>query len=182
MALTICPECGKQVSDKANSCPHCGYRIHQKKIIFNKFHKTICIVISVVIIIIFGGYNIWYHSDAQIVKRLSSYNYYNYIYDDAKNDINVKNKSDLKITDVSVHSNSVSTWCEGTIKNIGDDSFKFVKVKGSFKNRYNEVIEIGDSYAVGSEGLSPGESTSFTIYCERNKNVKSCNVVVYDFD
>ena len=25
MALIQCPECGKQVSDKARKCPHCGY-------------------------------------------------------------------------------------------------------------------------------------------------------------
>ena len=25
MALIICPECGKQISDKVASCPHCGY-------------------------------------------------------------------------------------------------------------------------------------------------------------
>ncbi len=24
MAMITCPECGKEVSDKANSCPHCG--------------------------------------------------------------------------------------------------------------------------------------------------------------
>lgn len=27
MALINCPECGKQVSDKANACPNCGYPI-----------------------------------------------------------------------------------------------------------------------------------------------------------
>lgn len=27
MALMVCPECGKQVSDQAESCPHCGYPI-----------------------------------------------------------------------------------------------------------------------------------------------------------
>lgn len=27
MALITCPECGKQVSDKAASCPHCGIEI-----------------------------------------------------------------------------------------------------------------------------------------------------------
>ncbi len=27
MALVKCPECGKQVSEKANSCPNCGYPI-----------------------------------------------------------------------------------------------------------------------------------------------------------
>lgn len=28
MALINCPECNKQISDKANSCPHCGYPIN----------------------------------------------------------------------------------------------------------------------------------------------------------
>jgi len=27
MALMVCPECGKQVSDQAEACPHCGYPI-----------------------------------------------------------------------------------------------------------------------------------------------------------
>ena len=27
MALINCPECNKQISDKANSCPNCGYPI-----------------------------------------------------------------------------------------------------------------------------------------------------------
>ena len=25
MALIKCPECGKEISDKANACVHCGY-------------------------------------------------------------------------------------------------------------------------------------------------------------
>lgn len=29
MALIYCPECGKEISDKAKSCPYCGYR-HKK--------------------------------------------------------------------------------------------------------------------------------------------------------
>lgn len=27
MALIKCPECGREISDKASSCPHCGYPI-----------------------------------------------------------------------------------------------------------------------------------------------------------
>ena len=27
MALKQCPECGKEVSDKAETCPHCGVRL-----------------------------------------------------------------------------------------------------------------------------------------------------------
>lgn len=30
MALIKCPECGHDVSDKAESCPNCGYKISEK--------------------------------------------------------------------------------------------------------------------------------------------------------
>lgn len=33
MALITCPECNKQISDKAEQCIHCGYPIHEKKTI-----------------------------------------------------------------------------------------------------------------------------------------------------
>ena len=31
MALIKCPECGQEVSLKADRCPHCGYQLHQWK-------------------------------------------------------------------------------------------------------------------------------------------------------
>lgn len=31
MALINCPECGKEISDTAQSCPHCGYPIVSKE-------------------------------------------------------------------------------------------------------------------------------------------------------
>ena len=64
----------------------------------------------------------------------------------------------LQISNVSVQTNSVATYCTGTIKNNVNVTFKFVQVKGSFKDGSANVIETGDSYAVGGEGLSPGES------------------------
>lgn len=33
MALINCPECGKEVSDKAKNCPNCGYTISEHKIV-----------------------------------------------------------------------------------------------------------------------------------------------------
>ena len=29
MALIKCPECGKEISDKAKACPECGYELKQ---------------------------------------------------------------------------------------------------------------------------------------------------------
>ena len=31
MALIKCPECGNQISDKAESCPKCGYELNKKE-------------------------------------------------------------------------------------------------------------------------------------------------------
>jgi len=31
MALINCKECGKQVSDKAVNCPHCGYEMNKSE-------------------------------------------------------------------------------------------------------------------------------------------------------
>lgn len=31
MSLMKCPECGQEMSDQAESCPHCGYKIEQTK-------------------------------------------------------------------------------------------------------------------------------------------------------
>ena len=32
MALITCPECGRQISDHAQSCPHCGYVLQKSKV------------------------------------------------------------------------------------------------------------------------------------------------------
>lgn len=40
MALINCPECGKEVSDKASSCPNCGYPINIKEDCICKVNGT----------------------------------------------------------------------------------------------------------------------------------------------
>lgn len=36
MALIKCPECGKEISDKASSCPNCGYPISNNSFVVSK--------------------------------------------------------------------------------------------------------------------------------------------------
>ena len=50
MALIKCSECGKEISNKAISCPNCGYRIPPKKL--TKLDKIFVPIIS---ILIFAG-------------------------------------------------------------------------------------------------------------------------------
>lgn len=36
MALINCPECGKEVSDKAEVCIHCGYPLHDENVVIKE--------------------------------------------------------------------------------------------------------------------------------------------------
>lgn len=54
MALIKCPECGKEVSDKATSCPNCGYELSKQNqgesTTPRSSNKTIAIIIAVVVL------------------------------------------------------------------------------------------------------------------------------------
>lgn len=53
MALIKCPECGREISDKANSCPNCGYKA-KKEIKLNKRQSMILLVSIIAICVLFG--------------------------------------------------------------------------------------------------------------------------------
>lgn len=60
MALMICPECGKEISDSCRKCPHCGVKI--KKTRSAKSKKTMIILASAALllvgVIVFEGFNL----------------------------------------------------------------------------------------------------------------------------
>lgn len=88
--------------------------------------------------------------------------------------------SALKISNVSVTSNSSYTVCTGTITNKGKKNYSFVEVKGAFKNSSGTVLDTDWTYAVGSEGLAPGESKSFRMSVPKNYSISSCSVSIMD--
>ena len=47
MSLINCPECNKQISDKAKSCPHCGFPVEEYSH-FEINNSTICYDISII--------------------------------------------------------------------------------------------------------------------------------------
>lgn len=54
MALINCPECNKEISDKATNCPHCGNPISEPKpIIIRKDYKAKAKAFTIAGIIIF---------------------------------------------------------------------------------------------------------------------------------
>jgi hypothetical protein len=86
----------------------------------------------------------------------------------------------LKISGVKVTSNSSYTICTGTIKNNGEQSYDFVKVKGAFTTSTGTVVDTDWTYAVGAEGLDPGESTTFRMSVTKDGRIKSCDVTLMD--
>ncbi len=86
----------------------------------------------------------------------------------------------LKISNVIVTSNSLYTICTGTITNSGKRSYDYVKVKGAFKDLSGNVIDTDWTYAVGSEGLDPGESTTFRLSVPKNRSITDCTVTFMD--
>ena len=51
MALINCKECGKEISDKATSCPHCGYKLKETT---GEEELSVAKAVAVVIIIGLG--------------------------------------------------------------------------------------------------------------------------------
>lgn len=47
MALINCPECNKEVSDKAEICPHCGYKLPKQEPMFQGVYCPSCLDSSI---------------------------------------------------------------------------------------------------------------------------------------
>ena len=90
--------------------------------------------------------------------------------------------SALDITVDRVQSNSSYTICTGSVKNDGNKTYKFVKLKGSFKDAHGNVVDTDWTYGVGAEGLAPGESTTFRMSVPKNYDIVSCSVSNMDYD
>lgn len=90
--------------------------------------------------------------------------------------------SALKFSNLQVSSNSSYTICTGTVTNNGSKTYKFVQIKGSFKDSSGTVLDTDSTYAVGSEGLTPGESKTFKMSVDKNYKISTCSVSIYDYD
>ncbi len=86
----------------------------------------------------------------------------------------------LVISGIRVYDNSSYTICTGTVTNNGTGTYDYVKVKGSFKDSSGSVLDTDWTYAVGAEGLAPGESTTFRLSIAKNSKVTDCSVSFMD--
>lgn len=77
MALVKCKECGKELSDKAKICPHCGYR--KQKTITKKTILTFSVLAFIVVLLNFSGGKV-----AEKVQEKKEYKEYDELYSKTK--------------------------------------------------------------------------------------------------
>ncbi len=129
------------------------------------------------------------HKCAVATCNSSHYSYSNYCYyhyllydDDAGSSGSYVSSSDLVISSPSITSGYSYTYAEGTIKNNSSSTVEYVKIKGAFTDSSGNVIDTDWTYAVGSEGLAPGESCKWKMSVDKDYRITKCKVSIMDFD
>ena len=90
--------------------------------------------------------------------------------------------ADLEFSPVHMSSSSSYTIATGTVTNTGSHTYTFVKIKGSFEDSGGTVVDTDWTYAVGSEGLAPGESKSFRLSVPKDYSIRNCSISIIDYD
>lgn len=90
--------------------------------------------------------------------------------------------SALKFSEIYVTNNSSYTVCTGKVTNYGNNTYSFVTIKGAFEDSSGTVVDTASTYAIGSEGLSPGESKSFRMSVKKDLSIEDCSITISDYD
>ncbi len=141
MALIHCPECGKEISDKAENCPNCGYAL-QRKVYTSSFpiNKAISFLLTIAII---GGV---FFAIVSQMNSLSGKDKQVYNITIKCADEYFKDPSSLRLVSGSLSSSGKLLYCKARAKN----SF------GAYVSNYYEfyldgyVREISDSQTISN--------------------------------
>lgn len=76
--------------------------------------------------------------------------------------------------------NLSNPYISGTATNNSSQTVKFIKIKIALKDSSGKVVDTVWTYAVGAEGLLPGESTQWKVYCDNTKNIKDITISIFN--
>lgn len=128
-------------------------------------------------------------SEFKYYKKLYETAYDNYIdgliskysNSSSSNSYSLSKNSYVKVQGLTLDKSSkYTTKATGSVYNYGTKTVNYVKVKVSFKNSSGTVIDTDWTYAVGSEGLKPGESKKFTCYADYDSRITSVTSEILD--
>ena len=168
MALIKCPECGKEVSDNASSCPNCGFPIKEKETLATaniednddiesppksqtpkKKHGCLVGCLSVIIAsVVFVGVmltiannstKIW---DSTVVTGIET---------------NKEAKQDLELVSFTDMSENGLRYVTGEIRNNTDKNYSYIQVE---INMQKDDLVLGSTLA-NVNNIGPGETWKF---------------------
>ena len=120
--------------------------------------------------------------DSCFVYSNFCYSHYLLYDDDAVSNTKYVPSYQLKISNVQVYTKGNYTYAEGTVTNNSDTTVTFLEIKGSFKTSSGSVVDTDWTYAVGSEGLAPGESCKWKLSVEKDYSIKDCDISILDYN
>ena len=200
MAIIRCKRCNEKYSDLLDECPSCN-EVKRK----NRQNNTVLIIgfsliiLCIIFFLIHGylvtrcmyedcynnsykdGVNCWYctkHAqEVAEVLGLSS--------NESSSSSSSSNKVYLMVKDVylskgSSHSNYYTA--SGAVYNYGSITAKYVKVKVKFLNSYGKIVDTDWTYAVGTEGIEPGETVKWSCMVEKDYAIESIEAEIIDYD
>lgn len=205
-----CPNCKKEISNTVTFCKFCGSNIEEQKTIFQRQNKKKIpkkAVVAATIIILIILYMLMFKCRAGICllphgfrgdycvihscDRKGCYNKvakgkkycYTHLPSTANNSYYTPEKAEdvLYFSDIELSNNSSYTICNATVTNNGRKTYTFIEVKGKFKDSSGTILDTDWTYAVGSEGLAPGESTTLRLSVSKNYNITKCDLELLDY-
>lgn len=206
---TICPNCGKELgrmevetAKKENIIARIIEKAkRRKKYLLGAAIAFVCIIVTVIVVNVnkcnvkgcnnkpvAGSKYCYSHKCTLSFCNNEKVGYSNYCalhysqYDDDAETYDPVYSYELGISGVTISSNTAYTIAEGIITNNGDRTVSFVQIKGAFKTRSGTVVDTDWTYAVGAEGLAPGESCKWRMSISKNTVVVDCDVTILDFD
>ena len=88
----------------------------------------------------------------------------------------------IEISNVRITERGSYTVATGTVTNVGVYTYEFVKLKGTFRDSSDTVLDTDWTYAVGAEGLAPGESATVRLSVPEDYRIRECSVSIIDCD
>lgn len=143
MALIKCPECGKEVSDKAETCPGCGYVLKQnkKKITqanFSKKNKMAILLGSVIVIVaVLAGIYIKNITEKSPFENLTP---------------DIKMKQVKELLGKPDWSNEISSYLQDYVDTY--DDVKFMKLNGYLEFYYEKEDQNTIDFAIWNYDLN----------------------------
>lgn len=79
----------------------------------------------------------------------------------------------IRFEEIKIFTEYDYMYCEGKVRNTGNKTFDFVKVKVEWLDKNDNVLDTDWTYAVSSEGLGPNEAKSFKVMTKSDRRMKS---------